>query len=79
MQRGPFLLLWHVPKGCVPNDVGMVYSEFAINTADWETIRELAAIVWLMAHVVKFVGGALCGNFWVSSWITYLHVHIPAR
>ena len=34
-----------------------MYSDFAINTEDWETIRELAAILWPVAQVVNLLQG----------------------
>jgi hypothetical protein len=51
------LFLSQVPKGCVANDDGITYAEFAINTDDWETIQELAAIMWPAAQVVNILQG----------------------
>jgi hypothetical protein len=56
----PLLFLSQVPKGYVPYGDGKIYSEFAINIEDWETIRELATIMWQVAKVVNLLHGRLC-------------------
>ena len=47
------------PPGTCKDDQGKVWSDYAISEPDWETIREMAGIMWPVAQLVTMLQGEI--------------------